>query len=68
MMNNQKHIFDPKNKKDIELFKTFLSQNKWGNPCPFILEEPYFNIPDMLKDKFIRQQLNISQPIGEILK
>lgn len=62
LLNNQKRIFDPKNKKDIELFKIFLSQNKWSGPCPFILEEPYLNIPDMLKDRYIRSQLNIPQP------
>jgi hypothetical protein len=59
LLNNKKRIFDPKNKKDVELFKTFLSKNRWGGSCPFVLEEPYLNIPDMLKDKFIRSQLNI---------
>jgi hypothetical protein len=68
LITNQKRIFDPKNKKDVELFKTFLSENKWGGPCPFFLEEPYLNIPDMLKDRYIRSQLNIPQPVVEMLK
>ncbi len=68
LLNNQKRKFDPKNKKDVESFKLFLAENKWGGPCPFILEEPYLTIPDMLKDKYIRCQLNIPEPIVEMLK
>lgn len=68
LIHNQKRSFDPKNKKDIEAFRTFMADNKWGGPCPFILEEPYLTIPDMLKDRYIRHQLNVSQPIAEMLK
>ncbi len=68
LLNNQKRKFDPKNKKDVESFKLFLAENKWGGPCPFILEEPYLTIPDMLKDRFIRSQLNIAEPALEMLK
>ena len=68
LLTNQKRTFDPKNKKDIELFKTFLSNNKWGGPCPFILQEPYLTIPEMLKDKYLRSQFGIPEPIAEILK
>lgn len=68
LLHNQKRIFNPKNKKDIELFKSFLADNKWGGPCPFILQEPYLTIPEMLKDKYIRSQFNIPEPIAEILK
>lgn len=68
LINNQKRSFDPKNKKDVEMFRTFMSENKWGIPCPFILEEPYLTIPDMLKDRYIRHQLNIPQPTLEMLK
>jgi hypothetical protein len=68
LMQNQKRKFDPKNKKDVELFRIFLSENKWGGPCPFILEEPHTIIPEMLKDKYIRSQFNIPEPVAEILK
>jgi hypothetical protein len=68
LLNNQKRKFDPKSKKDIELFKMFLSENKWNEPCPFLLEEPHTVIPEMLKEKYIRSQFNISEPIAEILK
>ena len=68
LLNNQKRRFDPKNKKDIELFRMFLSENRWKEPCPFLLEEPHTVIPEMLKDKYIRSQFNIPEPIGEILR
>lgn len=68
LLHNQKRKFDAKNKKDIEAFKMFMAENKWGSPCPFILEEPYLTIPDMLKDRFIRSQLNLSLPVVEMLK
>jgi hypothetical protein len=68
ILNNQKRKFDAKNKKDVEIFRTFLAENKWGGPCPFVLEEPYLTIPDMLKDKYIRSQLNIPEPVLEMLK
>ncbi len=68
LLNNQKRKFDPKSEKDIKLFKLFLLENKWSNPCPFILEEPHTVIPEMLKDKYIRSQFGIPEPIPEILK
>jgi len=68
LLNNQKRKFDPKNKKDIELFKMFLLENKWRGPCPFLLEEPHTVIPEMLKDKYIRSQFKISEPVPEYLK
>ena len=56
---NQKHLFNPKNKEHVFLLKTFLSSNRWGKPCPFLLEEPYVTIPDMIKDKYIKYQLGV---------
>jgi len=59
ILGNPKYLFDPKNKYHINLLRCFLNENKWGAPCPFILEEPYLTIPDMLKDKYIKSQLGI---------
>jgi hypothetical protein len=59
LLTNEKRIFNPKNKKDIDTFKSFILKNRWGDPCPFLLEEPYLNIPDMLKDKFIKNVLGL---------
>jgi len=58
-LGNSKYLFDPKNHYHLKLFKYFLNEKKWGAPCPFLLEEPYLNIPDMLKDKYIKSLLEI---------
>lgn len=55
-----KEVFDPNNKKHSEIFKKFLQNYAWGsNGCPFILEEPYLSIPDMIKDKLVRHYLKV---------
>lgn len=50
--------FDPNDKKDLEEFNYFLSNRKWKTVCPFFLEWPYLTIPDMIKDKIVRNILN----------
>ena len=59
LLMNCKRPFDPKNKSDITLLKKFLQEDRWGNPCPFLLEEPYLTIPDMMINKYIKFQLGI---------
>ena len=59
LLTNCKTLFDPKNKSHINLLKRFLVENRWGNPCPFILEEPYLTIPDMIKDKVTKHVLKV---------
>jgi hypothetical protein len=64
LLTNCKRPFNPKNKSDITLLKKFLQENRWGEapqwlPCPFLLEEPYLTIPDMMKDKYIKYQLGV---------
>jgi hypothetical protein len=58
-LGNPKYLFDPKNKYHINLLRYFITENRWGAPCPFLLEEPYLDIPTMLKDKYIKFQLGI---------
>lgn len=59
LVTNQKRIFNPKIKTDIDLLKRFIRLNSWGGTCPFLLEEPYLDIPAMMKDKYIKYQLGI---------
>lgn len=59
LLTNCKTLFDPKNKSHINLLKQFMIETRWGNPCPFILEDPYLTIPDMIKDKYVKYQLGI---------
>jgi hypothetical protein len=59
LITNQKRIFNPKSKEDINLLKVFIRDKRWDNPCPFLLEDMYLSIPDMVKDKYIKYQLGI---------
>jgi len=55
---NHRHIFEPSNKEDMKIVKTYLHTNSWGlKNCPFILEWPYLDMPSMIKDKITRYVL-----------
>jgi hypothetical protein len=56
----QKRLFDVNSKTDVTLFKNFLVKQSWGSDgCPFILEQPYLGIPEMIKDKIVCKHLGI---------
>lgn len=56
-----KKVFDPNDRKDVEIFKIFLEQNRWPSEgCPFILERPFISVPHMIQDKMVRKFLKIS--------
>lgn len=56
----QRIRFDPNNKDHNEFYRNFIKNQKWDTPgCPFELEWPYLNIPDMIKDKIINHYLKI---------
>ena len=53
-------LVDVNNTKDMDLAKKFFETYKWGpTGCPFVLEVPWENVPDMLKDKITKYHLNI---------
>ena len=55
-----KRRFDVNNKKDVELYRTFLMTRRWGGTgCPFVLEFPHLTIPDMIKDKMMHKYMKI---------
>jgi hypothetical protein len=55
-----RRYFDVKNKTDLNVFKSFIMKNAWGNQgCPFLLEEPYLSIPDMIRYKITNEFLEI---------
>jgi hypothetical protein len=55
-----KRQFDVNSKTDAELFKKFLINRSWGSDgCPFVLEQPYLGIPEMIKDKLVHKYLGI---------
>ena len=52
--------FDIADKSHMEIFKKFYTKKAWGGTgCPFVLEEPYTNIPVMIMDKIVKQHLGI---------
>lgn len=57
----KRRLFDVNNKKDVDAYKFFLTNSKWDNSCPFILEEPFLSIPDMIKDKLVHKNLKVEK-------
>lgn len=57
----KKRKFDLNNKRDVEIYKSFLQTNSWKitGSCPFELEYPYNSVPDMIKDKLVRKYLKV---------
>jgi hypothetical protein len=55
----KKTNFDPNNKEHLQKFKNFLHNRKWGDCCPFFIEWPYNSIPDMIKDKIIKNMFEV---------
>lgn len=53
-----REAFNPANKKHLIEFKFFMENNTWQNGCPFLLEEPYLEIPAMCKDKYVKHKLS----------
>lgn len=45
--------FDPTNKSHRLDFAGFLKYSNWRNGCRYLLEDPYKDIPSMIKDKLI---------------
>jgi hypothetical protein len=56
----QRRYFDVSSALDIKLVKSFFIKSAWGNTgCPFLLEEPFTNIPDMIRYKITNVFLGI---------
>lgn len=52
--------FDVANPQHVDVYKNFLSNAKWGHSgCPFILEDPFLDIPSMLSHKYVRYILGV---------
>lgn len=56
--NYQRHQFDASNKDDLKLVRKYLHNHSWGSAgCPFYLEWPYLDVPNMIKDKITEYTL-----------
>lgn len=53
-----KRKFDVNNPNDLKVYQNFIKTNSWKNGCPFFLEWPHVNVPDMIKDKIVKEHLS----------
>jgi len=44
-------VFDPKNRKHMLDFARFVKYNTWKDGCSYYLEDPYSDIPTMIRAK-----------------
>jgi hypothetical protein len=57
---HMRKYFDIKDKNDIKRFRDFVVNSAWSPAgCPFILEEPFLTIPDMIRYKIANEFLGI---------
>lgn len=47
----QRVTFNPENKDHVIDFAKFLKNKNWTNGCPYYLEDPYLDIPTMIRAK-----------------
>lgn len=54
-----KRVFDAGNRDDLRIFKNFLNTGSWGaTGCPFFLEWPWLEIPNMISHKIAVRALD----------
>jgi len=51
-------MFDPNNKEHRRKVKFFLTSGGWGEPCPFIVMQPYASAATMCRDMLLNYYLN----------
>ena len=44
-------LFDPRNRKHMLDFAKFVKYNNWKDGCNYYLEDPYSDIPSMIRAK-----------------
>jgi hypothetical protein len=54
----RRRYFNPAKKQDLLDLKYFKENGKWKDGCPFILEEPYLEIPAMCEAKYSSYMLS----------
>jgi hypothetical protein len=55
----QRVQFNPKNKKHMLDFAKFVKYNNWKDGCDFYLEDPFTDIPSMIRSKIADSTLSI---------
>lgn len=50
-----KRLFNPENKEDLAVYRRYIQTKGWGaDGCPFKLEYPYQDIPNMVAQKIAK--------------
>lgn len=52
-------LFDPRNRKHMLDFAKFVKYNGWKDGCDFYLEDPFTDIPSMIRSKIADSILSI---------
>lgn len=64
--------FDPGRSEDLAEYKYFLQKQAWRDSCPFFLEWPFSNIPEMIEHKIVRHHLTdlvkLTKPVTKTRK
>ena len=53
-----RRVFDATSAEDMQVFQDFLLNSRWSNGCPFVIEWPFLNVVDMIKNKIIYQHID----------
>jgi hypothetical protein len=51
-------IFDASNHKHMLDYARFVKYNNWKNGCNYLLEDPYLDIPTMIRAKVVDYRLS----------
>lgn len=53
----EKREFNPTDRRDLQAYQYFVINGRWEDGCPFIVEWPFLNVLDMIKNKIINRHL-----------
>lgn len=51
-------VFDPSNRKHMLDFARFVKYNSWKDGCSYLLEDPFVDIPTMIRAKIADHTLS----------
>lgn len=54
-----KRFFDPNSRTDLKLARDFLENGQWPAGCPFVVDWPYTNVPDLIKTEIIKSHIDM---------
>ena len=58
LAHKERIVFDPCNRKHMLDFARFVKYNSWKDGCSYLLEDPYSDIPTMIRAKIADHTLS----------